>query len=105
MSKMKRNERIGAIVKILCDRPNKVYTLNYFTEMFQSAKSTISEDLVIVKKLMENLSLGRVETIAGAAGGVKYIPYVSPEKKRELVDELCEVSVTLKESFQGALFT
>jgi len=91
MSKMKRNERIGAIVKILCDRPNKVYTLNYFTEMFQSAKSTISEDLVIVKKLMDNLELGRVETIAGAAGGVKYIPYVSPDKKRELVEELCEV--------------
>ena len=74
MSKLKRNERIGAIVKILCDSPNKVFTLNYFTSLFDSAKSTISEDLVIVKKIMEELSLGRVVTIAGATGGSQYWP-------------------------------
>lgn len=88
MKKMKRNERIGAIVKILCDRPNHIYTLNYFTEMFNSAKSTISEDLVIVKKLMEDLALGKVETIAGAAGGVKYIPTVNKDVKAELLNNL-----------------
>lgn len=87
---MKRNERIGGIVKILCDRPNYVYTLNYFTEIFNSAKSTISEDLVIVKKLMEDLSLGKVETIPGASGGVKYIPAVSSSKRDSLVAELCK---------------
>lgn len=88
LKKMKRNERIGAIVKILCDRPNYVYTLNYFTEMFNSAKSTISEDLVIVKKIMEDLSLGKVETIPGAAGGVKYLPVVNMKKRKQLFAEM-----------------
>ncbi len=88
MKKMKRNERIGAIVKILCDRPNHVYTLNYFTELFNSAKSTISEDLVIVKKIMEDLALGKVETIPGAAGGVKYLPVVNLKRRQQLFADM-----------------
>ena len=40
--KFKRTERIGAIVKILSDNPNKIYTLSFFTEKFNAAKSTIS---------------------------------------------------------------
>lgn len=91
VSKLKRNERIGALIKILCDNPNKIYTLNYFTNLFNAAKSTISEDLVIVKKLMEDLRLGRVETIAGASGGVKYVPYMNLEDTRETLNEICEI--------------
>ncbi len=91
MSKLKRNERVGALVKILCDNPNEIYTLNYFTNIFNAAKSTISEDLVIVKKLMEDLKLGRVETIAGASGGVKYVPDMNLENTREALNEICEM--------------
>ena len=75
--KFKRTERIGAIVKILSDNPNKIYTLSFFTEKFNAAKSTISEDLLVVKDVFEKLELGRVITISGAAGGVKYIPKTS----------------------------
>ena len=42
MNKFKRNERIGAIVKILSDNPNKIFTLSFFTNQFNAAKSTIS---------------------------------------------------------------
>ena len=75
--KFKRTERIGAIVKILSDNPNKIYTLSYFTNQFNAAKSTISEDLLVVKNVFEKLHLGKVITISGAAGGVKYIPKTS----------------------------
>ena len=75
--KFKRTERIGAIVKILSDNPNRIYTLSFFTEKFNAAKSTISEDLLVVKNVFEKLELGRVITISGAAGGVKYIPKTS----------------------------
>ena len=70
MNKFKRNERIGAIVKILSDNPNKIFTLSFFTSQFNAAKSTISEDLIVVKNVFEKLQLGRVVTISGAAGGV-----------------------------------
>ena len=86
----KRTERIGAIVKILSDNPNKIYTLSFFTEKFNAAKSTISEDLLVVKDVFEKLELGRVITISGAAGGVKYIPKTSIEENKQFLMELCE---------------
>lgn len=72
--KLKKTHRLVAIVKILCDNPNKVLTFSYFTDLFQTAKSTISSDITVIKKVFEIQKLGKVVTISGAAGGVKYIP-------------------------------
>ena len=88
--KFKRTERIGAIVKILSDNPNKIYTLSCFTEKFNAAKSTISEDLLVVKNVFEKLELGKVITISGAAGGVKYIPKTSKSENEEFLMDLCK---------------
>ncbi|MGL5751354.1 MAG: pur operon repressor [Paraclostridium sp.] len=88
--KFKRTERIGAIVKILSDNPNKIFTLSHFTNQFNAAKSTISEDLIVVKNVFEKLELGKVITISGAAGGVKYIPKTSKTENEEFLMELCE---------------
>lgn len=88
--KFKRTERIGAIVKILSDNPNKIYTLSYFTNQFNAAKSTISEDLLVVKNVFEKLHLGKVITISGAAGGVKYIPKTSKAENEEFLMDLCK---------------
>jgi hypothetical protein len=46
MDKVKRNERIGAMIKILSNSPNKSFTLTHFSDLFGSAKSTISEDVL-----------------------------------------------------------
>ena len=90
-NKFKRNERIGAIVKILSDNPNRIFTLSFFTSQFNAAKSTISEDLIVVKNVFEKLQLGKVITISGAAGGVKYIPKTSKEENEEFLYSLCEI--------------
>lgn len=81
----KRKERIGIITKILAEQPNKIFKLNYFTELFNSAKSSISEDIDIVKGVIETLNMGEVITIVGASGGVKYIPHLSKEESLELL--------------------
>lgn len=88
--KFKRTERIGAIVKILSDNPNKIFTLSCFTEKFNAAKSTVSEDILVVKNVFEKLNLGQVITISGAAGGVKYVPKISYEDNQKFLDELCQ---------------
>lgn len=89
MEKYKRNERIGAIIKILADNPNKVITYNHFSERFTAAKSSISEDVLVVKKIIENLNMGKVETVPGAAGGVKYVPVISKKEKELFLEEVC----------------
>ncbi len=88
VNKYKRNERIAAITQILVNSPNKVFTLTCFTELFSASKSTISEDLVIVKDIFEKQKLGKIETITGAAGGVKYIPVISLQKKESIIENL-----------------
>jgi len=87
---MKRIERTGTIIKTLSENPGKLYSLNYFTELFDAAKSTVSEDITICKRIIENQSDGEIVTIAGAAGGVKYIPRVSNRAVRDFQIELCK---------------
>ncbi len=86
---MRRSQRIAAITKALVERPHHVYSLSGFAEQFAAAKSTISEDLNLIRQTFEAMRSGRVETIAGAAGGVRYIPCVSGRKLWQRVDALC----------------
>lgn len=89
MDKFKKNERVVALIKILSDNPNQVITLNRFSELLNAAKSTISEDISAAKKIIECLSLGEIETIPGALGGVKYKPILTMEQSLEFLEKLC----------------
>ena len=91
LEKISRNSRVVAITKILLENPNKVIGLNTFSDLFNAAKSTISEDVVIVREILEKLSMGRIETIAGASGGVKFITVISENEKKKFVNDLCEL--------------
>lgn len=90
LERLHRKERVAAILKILSDKPNKIISLGYFSEFFGSARSTLSEDIAIVKKVVDMLESGKVETIPGAAGGVRFIPGMSLKKEVEFIKELCE---------------
>ena len=91
MEKLSRNSRVVAITKILTENPNKVIGLNKFSDLLNAAKSTISEDIVIVREILEKLQMGKVETIAGAAGGIKFIPGIEDESRRKFAEEICEM--------------
>ncbi len=87
--KMRRSERIVAVTKILVDQPYKLISLNYFTKRFNAAKSTISEDLAIVKKVFKAEGMGQIETIAGAGGGVRFIPSKQTSDIKNIIKQLC----------------
>lgn len=91
MEKLSRNVRIVGITKMLIENPNKVINLNTFTEKFNAAKSTISEDILIIKDTLSRFQMGRVDTVAGAAGGVKYVCGISEEQRESFAEELCTV--------------
>ena len=89
MERIKRNERMAALTKWLTDSPNQIFTLSQFCERVGSAKSTMSEDIEILRQVFETFELGRLETVTGAAGGVRYRPYLSPKASYDFVQELC----------------
>jgi len=72
------------------NRPNELVPLNIFSEKFDAAKSSISEDLAILKDFFEKEGTGSLQTVAGATGGVKYIAKVNKEWAKEIIQELCD---------------
>ncbi|GAB7168701.1 pur operon repressor [Lactiplantibacillus plantarum] len=62
--------------------------MTYFAERYASAKSSISEDLTILKKVFQARGTGILETIPGAAGGARFIPYILKEEAQEFIDEM-----------------
>ncbi|NLZ53352.1 MAG: pur operon repressor [Thermoanaerobacteraceae bacterium] len=69
---MRRSERIALISKTLSENPNKIISLNHFGQWLGAAKSSISEDLNIIKDAYKTSGQGELTTIPGAAGGVRY---------------------------------
>lgn len=88
MGRAKRMERVVALTKILVDHPQHLFSFSYFCKKFEVAKSTLSEDVLAVKNSLELFGLGKVETLAGAAGGVRFIPGHKLEDDNEFLREL-----------------
>ena len=52
--KVKRSERLVDLTHYLIEHPYEIISLTYFAEQFQSAKSSVSEDLAIIKERFES---------------------------------------------------
>jgi purine operon repressor len=89
--KFRRSERLIDMTSYLLDHPRQLVPLTFFAERYASAKSSISEDLAIVKETFEQRGLGTLQTVSGAAGGVKFFVKISREEAEPFVKELCEL--------------
>jgi purine operon repressor len=88
--KLRRSGRLVDMTRYLLQHPHTLVSLSYFSGRYGSAKSSISEDLDIVKESFENQGVGSLVTIAGASGGVKYIPLAETAEASETLQELGE---------------
>ncbi len=87
---MKRTERVGVIIKILTDSPCKDFSLGYFCDLFDAAKSSISEDLHMAGEILRSMKMGDITTTAGAGGGVRYVPGISDTAVAALQQDICD---------------
>ena len=88
MRRLRRGDRMVLIAQRLFQEPHKVFPLSTFTESLGAAKSTISEDLSALRALCEEFQLGRIETLTGAAGGVRYTPLCTPAQIAQIAEDL-----------------
>lgn len=88
--KLKRSSRLVDITCFLLQHPHQIVSLSYFSERYESAKSSISEDLAIIKDNFESQGIGRLQTTAGASGGVTYLPYMNRAESEKLLAGLRE---------------
>ena len=88
---MKRNERLVDFTNFLINHPNQMLNLNELSKHYEVAKSSISEDLVFIKRVFENQGVGLVETFPGSLGGVRFTPYITDERSLEMSQEIAEL--------------
>ncbi|UXU57101.1 pur operon repressor [Staphylococcus agnetis] len=84
----KRSERIVFMTQYLINNPNKLVPLTFFVTKFKQAKSSISEDVQIIKDTLIEEGLGTIETVAGASGGVRYRPEMQKAEAEAVIEEL-----------------
>ncbi|MCM3631308.1 pur operon repressor [Paenibacillus glycanilyticus] len=89
MKKLKRSARLVEMTQYLLSRPHTLISLTAFADRYQSAKSSISEDLAIIKEVFEEEGFGELNTLAGAAGGVKYTPKMHTSTALSIMDNIC----------------
>lgn len=89
--KFRRSERLIDMTNYLLEHPRKLVSLSFFAERYGSAKSSISEDLAIIKETFEQRGIGTLQTVPGAAGGVKFQVKVQDEDAKPFIRELCEL--------------
>lgn len=88
MKKLKRSARLVEMTQYLLSRPHSLIPLTVFAERYASAKSSISEDLAIIKEVFEEEGLGELHTLAGAAGGVKFTPKISKDAALAILSDI-----------------
>lgn len=86
--KVRRSERLIDMTHYLLDHPHELIPLTFFAKRYESAKSSISEDLAIAKKTFKKRGTGILETIPGAAGGVVFIPEIPKEEAKRYIEAL-----------------
>lgn len=91
MKKLKRSARLVEMTQYLLARPHTLIPLTLFADRYGAAKSSISEDLTIIKEVFESEGLGDLHTLAGAAGGVKFCPKMPRDGALQLVNGICRL--------------
>lgn len=103
MDHVKRTERLSAIARMLVEEPGRSFPLSQFCDTFSAAKSTISEDLDIIRNAFEAFSLGQLETLPGASGGVRFRHALAHPAGFLEVSSLCERLAVPERALPGGL--
>lgn len=89
---MNRVQRIVIIMEKLLHRPLQLFSLRSFSRQLKVSKSSISKDLSLIREVFEQEKMGTLETIPGAAGGIRFR---SQQRPQEILLFLNNLSSTL----------
>jgi|GEM_PF-12243 len=88
--RLTRAERIALLLHRLSARPGVLWSLRELSEGTGAARSTISEDLSVVRRVLESAGDGRLDSASGPAGGVRFLPALTGPRLYQAVRALAE---------------
>lgn len=80
---MRRSERIVRLTRTLMNHPGEPLSLTDMADQLDAAKSSLSEDLAIIRDVMDEDGEGTLRTQMGASGGVLFEVDVAWTKAQE----------------------
>ncbi len=78
-----RQKRLVVLTRLLTSEAGRQMSLTELSRKLNVAKSTLSEDLLLVKDALEEMGLGEIDSQVGASGGVTFRPAINHEAVRE----------------------
>ncbi len=87
---MRRSERLVRLTRKLMNHPGEPLSLTEMADHLDAAKSSLSEDLAIIRSVMEADREGILRTQMGASGGVLFAVDVSDERSRSFAGKAIE---------------
>ncbi|MCY0894107.1 MAG: pur operon repressor [Acidibacillus sp.] len=83
---MRRSERIVRLTRTLMNHPGEPLSLTDMADQLDAAKSSLSEDLAIIRDVMDEDGEGTLRTQMGASGGVLFEVDVAWTKAQEFLE-------------------
>ncbi|MBE3584282.1 MAG: pur operon repressor [Limnochordaceae bacterium] len=90
MSGTPRSQRLAIISQYLLTHPGRSVPQASFAARLEAARSSLSEDLAMLKELFASEGWGCIETVPGASGGVIYYPVLSSERMHAIAADFCQ---------------
>ncbi|MUK88076.1 pur operon repressor [Ornithinibacillus sp. L9] len=87
---MKRSNRLVSLTNFFLENPRQHRNLPYFSEKYNAAKASMSEDLDIVDHMFREEGLGYLKRTSGSAGGVMFIPESTYDNGINFIEKLCK---------------
>lgn len=85
-----RLKRLISLTGFLAAHPREQMSLTDLSRRFGVAKSTVSEDLLVIKDAVEASGLGVIETQVGVQGGLFWQPALNPAEAQAALDRWAE---------------
>jgi len=83
-----RLRRIVELTRRIAAAPGRLFSLAELSAATGAARSTLSEDIALIDEVLREKGLGVVETVTGAAGGVRFRAGFSMPSAEELATAL-----------------
>ncbi|WP_026962258.1 pur operon repressor [Alicyclobacillus herbarius] len=87
---MRRSERLIRVTQALMEHPSQVCSLSEWAARWEAAKSSLSEDVTLIRQVVEEDGSGQVETFPGAAGGIVFRAQVPLAQQQAFVAAMAE---------------
>ncbi|EJY56928.1 pur operon repressor [Alicyclobacillus hesperidum URH17-3-68] len=85
---MQRQERLIRLTQRLVEQPAAPLHVTQLADRWGVAKSTLSEDIALIRETFAGAGTGNVETMVGVQGGVRYRPVVAHDDRAAFLGEL-----------------